>query len=1215
MSSARRPRHFAHEHRLAAIAVFVAVTVLAAQTSVGAPGNSIAIVSNLGGALTVRDSSGVSHDVSGAQPMRSGDTAMTGINALASITLSGMFRTRLGAGTVVQYYASGTAPSLRLSAGALCVSENAPGVTVAAAGTALTAVDTPAVFDIATGHSGTTIVLYSGSMAALVSGSKSNVVHAPAAFSALPGGQFTASPFDATAASIASMPCPDRDAAKRTALTLSSPTPAVEATVASSSGGGGGGILGIIAGIAGLAALAGHGGGGGGGGSNPPPPVPSPSPGTLQVTPTSLSFTVGGAPQTVTATESNYSGQLTATSPKPSIATVSPSSGSSGVIFTVTPVGPGNTSFTVSDNHGGSVPVSISVATTGALVVSPLDFHTQPINSSPLLLHVSESNYSGPFNVTSDHPNIVVVGGGGNGPTPPPFTVTPTHNVAGPAHITVADSLHNPVVVPITIAGPIVDNPSALNAITAPTTFMSTDAFYTGLLSASSNNNSVATVSGGGNGPGPVTFTVTPHLQGNAVITVTDTLLQTATVPVSVSTGGLVLNPTSLTFDTPGGESLTFNATEPNYTGNITPSGCSTSIVTVSPTVGTGPSQDFTVKSVGPGSCTLTVATGDQTAMEGITVFGDLKVMPSSLTYTDVNVTQPVAVHESNYTGAFSVTANTCPGIANVGAPSSGGPDATINVTSSVSMSGGSCSFQVNDDHGGALPVFVTVGPFGSPVPLPSNLTLNTANNTSGPIGVSESGYSGQFTPTSSDCSGIATITPAQGTNFTVTEAGAGTCHFKFADDHGQSATATIVVDGALVLSPNPINFGDVNVTLPVSINEPNYTGAFSVANDSCNGNVATIGTPAGPGPSTTVNVTSLKQGLCTFSIQDTDGQSVQENVSVGPFGAPTPSTSQMMLNITNGPLTGTFTISETGYNGFFTLTQSSACTGVASVSPGNGNQLTTFTVTAAAVGTCGIRIADDVGQTANVEVEVAGGTMSVTPASLFFPTTTSPEQDVAASDPAATGFTCVSSDSTDVTATITVQNTGSATCAVTPTNSNPGFQGTLQVTFGDSLGSSAVVQVGVVLQPLSKIHRVVPGGVKRPMPNPRAPHPVVPPAPLPNPAGQSFTLSAQQVILAANARQPIAASVFNYHGTLVASSSSPNVADVMVVAGTGPMRSIIVIAKAPGSTMIRIADDRGHAQFVHVIVALGLPGHLTPGGRPGGPPRTAGTSRIEDHR
>ena len=137
-------RRASHRRALTTIASVVAATLLAVQMSAGAPGKTVAIVSNLGGALTVRDTSGNSHDVSGAQPLRSGDTMMTGINALASISLAGVVRARLGAGTVAQYFALNTAPSLRLSAGALCVSDNASGVTVAAAGTVLTAVTTPA---------------------------------------------------------------------------------------------------------------------------------------------------------------------------------------------------------------------------------------------------------------------------------------------------------------------------------------------------------------------------------------------------------------------------------------------------------------------------------------------------------------------------------------------------------------------------------------------------------------------------------------------------------------------------------------------------------------------------------------------------------------------------------------------------------------------------------------------------------------------------------------------------------------------------------------------------------------------------------------------------------------------------------------------------------------------------------------------------------------
>lgn len=1186
----------------AALAAFVAAMFFAMQTSAGAPVNSVAIVTNLGGALTVRDASGASHDVGGAQPLRSGDSVMTGINALASITLAGSLKARIGAGSVAQYYpgTSSAGASLRLSAGALCVSESAAGITVAAGGTALTSVSTPAIFDIATGHDGTTIVLYTGSVTATASGSKPNVVRGPAAFSALPGGQFIAAAFDTTAATLASMPCPDRDSARSTALALASPLPSP--TVAPSSGGGGGGILGVLAGIVGLAALAGgHGGGGGGGVIENPHVTPSPTPGALQVTPQSLTFTVGGATQPVSATETNYAGQITASSPDPAVATVNPPSSQSPATFVVTPVGAGNTTFTVSDNHGGAIVVSVSVAKPGALTVSPLDFHTQPINSPPLLLHVSESNYSGPFSVTSDHTNIVVVGGGGNGPTPPPFTITPTQQAAGHANITVSDSIHPPVNVPITIAGPIFNNPNALNAITDPTTFKSTDAFYTGNLSATSDNEPVATVSGGGPGPGPVTFTVTPHLQGNATITVVDALGQNATVAVSVSTGGLVLNPNSLTFNSPSGESLPFNATEPNYSGPITPTGCSPGVITVTPPTGNGPSVDFTVKSVGPGSCTLTVKTDDHTANESITVFGDLGVAPSSLTFTDVGKSSPVEVSELNYTGPFTVTGNTCPGIADVGDPSGGGPTATITVTSSNSLSGGSCQFLVNDNHSGSQPVFVKVGPFGLPEPVPTSLTLNTVNHISDTIAVSETGYTGVFTSSSTDCTGIATFTPASGTDFTVNELAAGTCHIHFADDHLQSATATITVDGTLTLAPNPIGFTDINLTLPVHIDEANYSDAFSVANDNCSGVIANLG-PPGSGPSSTLSITSIAAGTCTFAVQDTDGQSLTETVNVGPFGQLTPSTNEIDLN-TNGPLTGQFTIAETGYSGDFNLTLSPACTNVASVDPTTGNTTTTFTATGLGVGTCGIRIADDMGHSANVEVEVSGGTINVTPASMPFPSSTSPPQVATALDPGANTFTCTSSDPADVTATIT-SNSGSATCSIGPTGN--GFVGTAQVTFADSNPtSSAVVQVGVGVQPLSKHHRAAAGGVKRTLPGQKRTLPPVVARPLPPSNGPAFELSAQQLTLQApNGRQTINANVSDYRGTISASSSAPRVVDIVVAPGDGPVRFFTFVARTPGSAIVRISDDRGNVRFVRVVVvAPAGVSRPAPNPKPGGPP------------
>jgi hypothetical protein len=126
---------------------------------------------------------------------------------------------------------------------------------------------------------------------------------------------------------------------------------------------------------------------------------------------------------------------------------------------------------------------------------------------------------------------------------------------------------------------------------------------------------------------------------------------------------------------------------------------------------------------------------------------------------------------------------------------------------------------------------------------------------------------------------------------------------------------------------------------------------------------------------------------------------------------------------------------------------------------------------------------------------------------------------------------------------------------------------------------------------------------LKKPLPAPHGPHLVLPPAPLPNAGGQTFTLSAQQLVLAANGRQTIAANVSDYRGALIATSSSPNVADVMVTPGIGPIRSITIIAKSTGSAVVRIADARGNVQFVRVTVTNGAPGHPSPGERPGGPP------------
>lgn len=82
----------------------------------------------------------------------------------------------------------------------------------------------------------------------------------------------------------------------------------------------------------------------------------------LTVTPSPLKFTLGGSAQNITANEAGYNGPLSFGGNCSGIVSVSPSSGTGpSQVFAVSPVGAGSCTGTVSDNHGGVVPVPITV--------------------------------------------------------------------------------------------------------------------------------------------------------------------------------------------------------------------------------------------------------------------------------------------------------------------------------------------------------------------------------------------------------------------------------------------------------------------------------------------------------------------------------------------------------------------------------------------------------------------------------------------------------------------------------------------------------------------------------------------------------------------------------------------------------------------------------------------------------------------------------------
>ena len=89
------------------------------------------------------------------------------------------------------------------------------------------------------------------------------------------------------------------------------------------------------------------------------------------VTPSSISFTALAQTQTFTIKEANYTGSFYATSSNGAVATVTPASGKSP--FTVTAVGPGKATITVSDNakyptSGNGTAITVTVTTSTVIV-------------------------------------------------------------------------------------------------------------------------------------------------------------------------------------------------------------------------------------------------------------------------------------------------------------------------------------------------------------------------------------------------------------------------------------------------------------------------------------------------------------------------------------------------------------------------------------------------------------------------------------------------------------------------------------------------------------------------------------------------------------------------------------------------------------------------------------------------------------------------------
>jgi hypothetical protein len=1121
---------------------------------------SVPIVSKLSGAVSVRGKDGVSNDVISSRIIHSGDVLMTGVDSLALINLADVGSIRIGPASTALAKVVAQTLTVDVSSGSACAQAVSKGVEVVAGPMQFWSADDNAIFSLIRTQAATTLAVYQGSVTVTVgeTGHARTMSFKAGEAASSSGAGLSQVPLSSVQPSFDALQCPAPDII---AQVMPSPVPSPSA---GGHGGGAGGILAALLGIGAIVAAAGgHGGGGNSSPGQPPPPpssptptpTPTPTPGALTVGPGSLTFALDGSAQTFGASEANYSGPINAVSKDTGIATVTPASASGpSAQFTVSPIGVGSTTITVTDNHGGQQNVSVTVVSPGSIILTPGGL-TFLVGSAAQTFSASEASYDGPLTAVSNDTSVATVSGSGNGPGPVTFTVTPVG--AGTTTITVSGGA-SPARLNVAVVGPLTANPSSLTFLgtSASQNFTASDPFYSGTITASSTNPSVATVAPVGSSNGPsATFAVTPVGAGNANITVSDALGGNTVVSVSVSSGGLEVNPTTLTF-TVGGADQQFNASEADYTGNIFASSSKPTQARVSPASGTGPGPvTFTVHAVAAGNPTIAV-TDDHGGSQfvDVTITGPITVgPPSSLTFNGTTTPQTLSVSDANYFGSIGASSSNVT-VATVNSPLTG-PNASFTVTP---VGSGTATITFSDANGGSATANVTVNP--GPLDVSTNSLSLSGPGSTMQFTASETLYNGPISAASQDTT-VATVAPPSGSGpgpvtFTATAVGPGSTNIQVTDNHGGSQLVSVAVTETPTLTPNSFAFSDVGPANAqgATLSEPGYNGNLNLTANSC-GPLATISPASVAGPSGAITVTAnstASGGTCSFAYKDSFGNTTAAaSVTVGPFGSINLSPTSLTFTDVGSSNNQTFTATESSYSGTLTV-DASACNNIASVSPSSGASGATFTVTPSGSGTCTVKVSDDHTQSANEGVTVGPfGSISPSPASFSF------------SDVGAGAAQPLSVSESNYTGTFTVDDSAcSGIATVSPSSSRGSFtvtptgQGSCNLTITDDHASPAAT-VAVNVGPFG--------------------------APMPSAVNLNLTVGGS------SSSFTVSESGYTGNFTLTDSSCMTNgAASVSPLSGTAATTFTVTPGSSANNCKIVVTDDVGQTANVFVFVTAG---------------------------
>ncbi|MBC5806716.1 MAG: hypothetical protein ACR2KS_05905 [Candidatus Eremiobacter antarcticus] len=272
---------------------------------------------------------------------------------------------------------------------------------------------------------------------------------------------------------------------------------------------------------------------------------------------------------------------------------------------------------------------------------------------------------------------------------------------------------------------------------------------------------------------------------------------------------------------------------------------------------------------------------------------------------------------------------------------------------------------------------------------------------------------------------------------------------------------------GSVVVTPSTLSFSDVGSgsAKTFTVSEANYTGSFTVDASSCTGGGTATVSPTSGSSSTTFTVTPQGAGSCTITVSGSPGQSAPVTVNVGPFGAVAPSSTVLNFGDVGAGAAQTFTVSESGYTGGFSI-DASQCAGAATVSPQSGNAGTTFTVTPAddEPSPCNVVVTDDHGQSATIVVNVGPfGAPTAVPDNFFF-IEGDPGQPFIVTETGYTGDLTVDQSDCAGTASVSpLSGPPGTSFIVTPVAAGP----KCNIVVSDHLGQTVTIAVRVFASPV----------------------------------------------------------------------------------------------------------------------------------------------------